>query len=353
MKKNILLTLDYELYGNGSGDVFKHIIEPTQRILHICNTYNAKITIFFEVIEYLRLKEEWERGNMMGYGMNPTKAMENQLQEAYKKGHDVQLHLHPQWVDAKWIHGEWVVNNEDWRLGGYRKNNSIELYNLIKKGKETIEEIIKSVDSNYVCSTLRAGGYNIQPSDEIVKTVKGLGMKADCSIVPGAIEKGSLSQYDFSTIPLDKGFWECGNQLEHEGKLGIIEIPIVTFPIIRWKKYFSRERFFAIMNNRKSAINTFNAKTQEQDNKRSLFSKIAYFFQKEYMTWDFCLFSKSLHKEYISKISKQPQRFIFSIVGHPKSFVNGKGLTYLLKQLSKDYSFITITEFLNTQKNER
>lgn len=349
----ILLTLDYELYGNGSGDVFKHIIEPTKKILHICNTYNAKITIFFEVIEYWKLKEEWNKGNKMGYIDNPIVAMENQIQEAYKNGHDVQLHLHPQWVDAKWIHGAWVVNNEEWRLGGYRRNNSTEIYNLIKKGKETIEEIIKAVDSNYVCSTLRAGGYNIQPSHEIVNAMKLLGMKADCSIVPGAIEKGSLSQYDFSTIPIDKGYWECGKQLESEGETGIFEIPIVTFPIIRWKKYFSRERFFAIMNNRKSAINTFNAKTHKQDNKKSLFSKIAYFFQKEYTTWDFCLFSKSLHKECISKISKQSQRFIFSIVGHPKSFVNGKGVIYLLKQLSKGYSFITISEFLNTQKNER
>ena len=29
--KNIILTLDYELYGNGSGNVFRHIIEPTEK----------------------------------------------------------------------------------------------------------------------------------------------------------------------------------------------------------------------------------------------------------------------------------------------------------------------------------
>lgn len=346
MKSNILLTLDYELYGNGSGDVFKHIIEPTQKILQICNTFNAKITIFFEVIEYWKLKEEWEKGNDMGYINNPIASMEKQLQEAYLNGHDIQLHLHPQWVDAEWAHGAWVVNNEEWRLGGYRKNSSTEIYNLIKKGKETIEQIIKIVDPNYICSTLRAGGYNIQPSNEIVNAMKLLGMKADSSILPGAIEQGNLSRYDFSKIPNDKGFWECDDELEGEGNNGIVEIPIVTFPIVRWKKYLSWERILSIKQNKKSAINTFSAKTQGE--KKGFLTKCSFFFQKEYQTWDFCLFSKSLHKYYISKISNQSQRHLFTIVGHPKSFINGKELTFLLNKLSKDYQFITVTEHLKT-----
>ena len=180
--RNILLTLDYELYGNGSGDVFKHIIEPTERILNICQTFHAKLTIFFEVVEYWKLKEEWEKGNKMGYEQDPILAMEKQLQEAYLNGHDIQLHLHPQWIDAKWLNGEWIVNNEDWRLGGFRNNNYEAVYNLINKGKKTIESIIWTVDSNYNCSILRAGGYNIQPSDGIVKAMKALGMKADWCI---------------------------------------------------------------------------------------------------------------------------------------------------------------------------
>lgn len=42
------------------------------------------------------------KGNRMGYDHNPVVAMENQLKQAYAKGHDIQLHLHPQWVDAVW-----------------------------------------------------------------------------------------------------------------------------------------------------------------------------------------------------------------------------------------------------------
>ena len=61
MMKSLIFTLDYELYGNGSGNVFTHIIEPTNKILEIADKYNAKITFFFEVVEYWKLKEEWEK----------------------------------------------------------------------------------------------------------------------------------------------------------------------------------------------------------------------------------------------------------------------------------------------------
>ena len=344
--KSILLTLDYELYGNGSGDVFKHIIIPTQKILHICQNYNAKVTIFFEVVEYWKLKEEWDKGNKMGYNENPIEAMERQIQNAYQNGHDVQLHIHPQWVEAQWIDGEWHVKNEDWRLGGFKNNNPSAIFNLIKKSKETLEDIIRKVDEKYICSTLRAGGYNIQPSEEIVKTMKSLGMKADCSIVSGAIEQGSLSQYDFSAVPVDLGYWECGEELEEIGHNGIIEIPIVTFPIQRWKKYLSWEKILSIRQNKKSAINTFNAKTQGKQSKKGFPSKISFFFQKEYQTWDFCLFSNSLHKHYLKEISQQSQRNVFAIVGHPKSFITGKGLFFLLENFQDRFRCISITEFL-------
>ena len=46
--KTLLLTLDYELFGDGSGDVFKHIVEPTNTIIDEAERYGAKMTVFFE-----------------------------------------------------------------------------------------------------------------------------------------------------------------------------------------------------------------------------------------------------------------------------------------------------------------
>ena len=117
--KSLILTLDYELYGNGSGDIYTHIIEPTERILALAGEYKAKITFFVEVVEFWRIEEEWLNGNKMGYDKNPIEDVRKQLQTAHKQGHDIQLHIHPQWVDAEYKNGAWSVNLADWRLGGY------------------------------------------------------------------------------------------------------------------------------------------------------------------------------------------------------------------------------------------
>lgn len=340
--KKIVLTLDYELYGNGSGDVFKHIIGPTKNLLRICSLHHAHMTIFFEVVEYWKLKEEWEHGNRMGYEKNPITAIEEQLQYAYLEGHDIQLHIHPQWVDAVWKDERWIVNNDEWRLGEFRNNSYDQLLELMKRGKQTIEEIIRPINANYECIILRAGGYNVQPSGNIIKAMKALGMKVDSSIVPGAVEKGILSQYDFSEVPIDIGMWECGNCLEEKGCNDIFEIPIVTFPIHRWRKYLSWGRIISLMQNRKSAKETFNAKTNiSNENKSRLFVKIRFFLEKEYQTWDFCLFSKSLHRKYIKEISEQNNRDIICLVGHPKSLASTTSLNYLLEHLQGEYKTLT------------
>lgn len=344
MMKTFLLTLDYELYGNGSGDVFKHIIEPTDTILDIAEKYNARLTIFFEVIEYWKLKEEWEKGNKMGYRHNPIEAMENQIKEAYRRGHDVQLHLHPQWVDAIWTEEGWKVNLDKWRLGGYEGEGENSLFHLLQRGKETIERII--ADEEYHCTVLRAGGYNIQPSEEVIKAMKTVGLKADTSIYPGGKETGFLSQYDYTSICPSVGMWYCGKKLECivEDRTEIMEFPIVAFPILRLNKYLSLDRIHSLLRNRKSAKDSFSAKTGGKSG--GVLNKLKYFFQYESQTWDYCLFSKSMHRNFLYRISKQADRSVFTLVGHPKSFTNGEAFEYLLKRTRTEYSYLSMSQCL-------
>ena len=154
--KTLILTLDYELYGNGSGDVFKNIIEPTNHILSILRQYNIHISIFFEVVEYWKIKEEWDKGNKMGYENNPIEAINDQLRKAYVDGHDIQLHIHPQWVDAKYIDGKWHVNLNEWRLGDYHREGEYSLKNLLLKGKQTIEDnLMDTIKSKIIADNNR------------------------------------------------------------------------------------------------------------------------------------------------------------------------------------------------------
>lgn len=341
--KHLLFTLDYELYGNGSGDVFKHIIEPTEKILAISNKYDVKLTFFFEVIEYWKLREEWNRGNKMGYQENPIEAMENQIKKAFRQGHDIQLHLHPQWVDACWRDGKWNVNLEQWRLGGYSGEGENSLVNLLKRGKQTLEDLLKPIDPNYKCTAIRAGGYNIQPSKQIVLAMEEAGLKIDSSIYPGGKETGTLSHYDYTNIAPTKGLWHVGEQLEEPGHTDIIELPIVAFPMVRLKKFMTWERVRGFLQNSQSAKDSLEAKTSST-NKSSRWDKIKYFFQTEWQTWDYCLFSPSQHKGFLKKIAKQ-DRDVYVLVGHPKSWSGSRGFETLLRKTSTNYNSTTIHHF--------
>jgi len=344
--KTLLLTLDYELYGDGSGDVFKHIVEPTNKILEIVHRYNAKLTFFFEVVEYWKLKEEWERGNRMGYQDNPVVAMEEQIKEAYRQGHDVQLHIHPQWVDAEYRDGMWHLNLGEWGLGGYVREGEYSLVNLLQKGKQTLEDLITPIDPEYRCIAIRAGGYNIQPSEEIVTSMMSVGLKIDTSIYPGGKETGRLSNYDYSAISPDLGMWHVGKRLEENGDLEIQELPIVAFPMVRFYKYFTKERLSGFLRNRKSAKNSLDAKTASAGKRSNMLDKIRYFFQTEWQTWDYCLFSSSQHRRFLKQIGKQSRK-LFVLVGHPKSFSNGRGLETLMSLTKGKYEYKTFKTIIS------
>lgn len=345
--KSLILTLDYELYGNGSGNVFSNIIEPTNALLEIAQKYGVHFTFFFEVIEYWKLKEEWEKGNTMGYVENPIKAIEEQLCRAYRMGHDIQLHLHPQWVDAYFGNQSWHVNNKEWKLGTYCRTGDFSLENLLRKGKRTIAEILSPVCNDYQCIALRAGGYNVQPSFDIVRAMKKTGICIDSSIYPGGKESGTLSVYDYTAIAQDKEYWRTGDRLEIEGNSAIIELPIVAFPISRIAKYASLDRIKSFLQNKKSAKETFDSKTGGE--KSSLWKKLSFFLEKESQTWDFCLFSTYLHNKFLRQIEKQ-NRKISVLVGHPKSYMTSKGLIHLLNRTKVSYTYSTVTDIYKILK---
>ena len=57
-KLKLILTADYEVFGNGSGCVKKCMVEPTIRMLDICDKYGAKLTLFVDVCEYWAFKKK-------------------------------------------------------------------------------------------------------------------------------------------------------------------------------------------------------------------------------------------------------------------------------------------------------
>ncbi len=352
---NLILTFDYELFGDGTGDVFTHIIEPTNTILDLCQKQGIKTTLFFEVLEYLKLKEEWEKGNTMGYTKNPIKAIEQQIQQATINGHDIQLHIHPQWHNAKYQNGKWKLDLSNWRLGDFKGDNNYGIKELISECKTALEELIKPVKPDYKCVGLRAGGYNIMPSAEVYAAMVALGMKYDSSVYPGSYETGNLSKYDYRGISIESVYWWADeNDIRSISKKEkqILEIPIFALSVARWKRILTPTKIKSLLLRKSNAISS-NAK--EKIGKKGISEKIKFILQPEAATWDVCMFSQALHKKFFRYIEKNLANRCRSyvLIGHPKSLQNKKlfeDFISIAQKRKTDYLFKTLTEIYDSIK---
>src|SRR5260370_37471532 len=104
----VIFTLDYELHGNGDGRPLELMVEPTGRLLALFERYGAKLTIMADIAEILKFKEYREHFGRDDYHYE---SVTEQLREAVRRGHDVQLHIHSSYFNARYERGRWV---QDW-----------------------------------------------------------------------------------------------------------------------------------------------------------------------------------------------------------------------------------------------
>jgi len=243
---DLILSLDYEIFGNGAGDVMRDIIEPTNRLLNICERYGAKLTIMFEVAEYWAFKEVEDRIDL---GYSPAQVMAEQAQNVISRGHDVQLHLHPQWIGAELDDRTWHVRMNQWciadlphGLGDYGDEYSI--MGALSKGKHTLESLLCPIKSTYECVAFRAGGFHIQPSRHVIAAMKAVGLLIDSSVVQRLYVQSPGWCCDFRDAVSNYGYWwtsaddVCRSGPDHEQ---ILELPVYSImqlylTNLRWSK---------------------------------------------------------------------------------------------------------------------
>lgn len=220
MKIGLILTNDWEIFGDGSGDYFEIQHNPLLNLIEIMNDFDAKITIMAEVCQqfgYLSISDKYD------WARKISDSWEEILKKVIMSGSDVQLHIHPQWLEAKYENDKWLLNMEKWAISSL-DDQTIE--NLIFKGKKYLETLLQSVKSDYKCLAFRAGSYCIQPSQVIIKKLLNAGIICDSSVTRGLKNDGF---YDFSDAHSNIFPWICSeNSITKNGSSGLMEIPIFS-----------------------------------------------------------------------------------------------------------------------------
>lgn len=121
------------------------------------------------------------------------------LRWSYSQGHDVQLHIHPQWTNAEYHEGEWKLT-ADWSILNYEPEAA---YRMIAAGKEYLENLLQPINPSYRCVSFRSGSWCIAPSPHILNTLVRLGIIFDMSIVGGVRYQTRNIQLDYTRCEED------------------------------------------------------------------------------------------------------------------------------------------------------
>ncbi len=201
----ILFTLDYEIHGNGEGNPRALIVEPTQRMLNLFDRYGAKLTIMADVAEVLKFKEYLERTGSDRYCYE---AIAKQLRDAIRRNHDVQLHLHASYFNARHANGRWAQDWSEYNFAGLESNRMNE---LVRIGKQYLEDLLKPVSDRYECTVFRAANWSVSPSRNVVRALIANRFKIDSSIFKYGQRTG-LVNFDYNSAYSELIPWPAGEQ---------------------------------------------------------------------------------------------------------------------------------------------
>jgi hypothetical protein len=98
--KQLILTVDYELFfGDDAGTVENCMIRPVKRMMEVLDVYGGKMTGFWDILHVYRLKQLENEVDDLRFD---RELIEKQIHALLVEGHDVQMHIHPHWLDALW-----------------------------------------------------------------------------------------------------------------------------------------------------------------------------------------------------------------------------------------------------------
>lgn len=333
-KVAIISSLDYELFGDGTGDVQREQIIPTAHISNIYDFYGAKLTIMFEYGQFLAYKRYADKNPRLG---EDNQRIEDQLIFLVKRGHDVQLHYHAQWHNAKYD-----LTNDTFKVDlNYVDITSLEykeIVTVLKEGKEFLEGLIRPYVSEYECIGFRTGSWAVEDEKKLFKALKESGFKADSSVVPNVKFESEQVNFEYTNCPHHFHYWYVEDTLSKKvTSSDFIEIPIYTKKHrFAFLKYLNPKYIFS----RKIVSSFYTTKISEKN--FSLFQKIKKIVTRDYYMADFNTMTYQtlikMVEDVIEDSSFSEEDFVpIMFIAHSKTTYNVDDLHLMFTYLEEKY----------------
>lgn len=226
-KYHLISTFDYEIFGDGTGCLDHCLLRPMNQGLEAAESVGSPQTLFIDLLEFASLR-------LASQSNHPLAAhypeVEQQICSLNGRGHNIQWHIHPQWLDAKPTDDGWQLDFSKWRIA------NLSPADIARCFEDALEyaNALGLFKHNNNGQIFRAGGWSIQPSNTVLSELIERGIFIDSTVAPGVKNWSSGDWFNYAKAPKHLPFWHIDGDVCSPVQQGaLIEVPIATHNIGR------------------------------------------------------------------------------------------------------------------------
>lgn len=221
--KTIILSFDYELFfGERSGTVVKSIIEPTNMLMDVMEQNGMRGNFFVDYLMFRELEEQAESRAQADLAM-----LKEQIRDMVRRGHRIELHLHPHWIDARY-NGDGTWNFDDYTHYSLSSLDEETIVEMFKDGTAYLTALAREVQHDYKILSFRAGGWAVQPFSNLKEAFEICNIKLDSSVAYKTFGRQENSEYNFIGAPSKEMYCFCDDVCLESESGPFLEVPIYT-----------------------------------------------------------------------------------------------------------------------------
>jgi hypothetical protein len=222
----LVFTDDWELRGDGSGDPAKIQFRSLRELTRLFEERAIRGSFNAEVMQQMAFRRfQGQYPHLREW----AEEWENVVTSAFRRGHDFQLHIHPQWEDASYDGVRWKLLSS-WSILNYRR---AEASKMIEQGIDYLHRLLRPIRPDYRCISFRAGAWCIAPSEFVLEELASQGIQFDTSMVRG-IRFTTPVQLDYRHA--EEGFVPFYPAMKDARRIAAERQPIVSIPTLCFRE---------------------------------------------------------------------------------------------------------------------
>jgi hypothetical protein len=355
MKKFFLIIEDdFELMGNGLGNVASHQYLPTLFLIKVANNLGLKLTFMVDVAQQL-VFDEYQH---LDANLKTQKDLWDETVRQIKlNGHDVQLHLHAQWLNCEYKNGYFFLD-KNWSIARVEQQTR---KILIKDSIDYLTNLLKPIDPDYKVNSFKAGSWALQPSEELFADFSEAGIKVVMGVRKDMNVSGLGVNYenlDEDTLP----YFPDHSDIRKIGKKGDLMILPLSYVYPGWKDMFDLGRTLyndKKVNKRMLSPLLENSVPKDIRKNSPTGEKVRFRIKRNpYLTHlkiggaRSTSYYKNTFDKTINRLRKKEGNGIPVVIeSHTKNFLNNykdidQFLDYMVKKYSHEIEFVTMSEYI-------